>query len=661
MTQILRRALPLPLKSWLATCMGATSARAVQGVLDPEYYRNANTAIAEIGADAGLHFRRHGLQEGRRPSAFFSQDYVYSYLNKQNCAGVAPPLLYAQSDLSQKPRLVFVSHDASRTGAPAIILRLLEMFSTSGLFECFSILDAGGERHAEFKALSHTYQMSHSRHEHHFSEEAAHQELAHIFRSDGIFQGNAPVCALVNSAESCRIGRSLNRIGVPVVSLLHEIAAYYAPEVFADIAAHSQKVIFPSDFVSRAAVTHCDLDLSKTLVRGQGLLEDDFGTLDQNTCRRALRERLGIEEDAFVILNVGTMDIRKGADMFADIAKLFYEQPKLDKPVYFVWHGAEDATFSYAQDFILRHALQDRVRLLPSTSEIEQVFLGGDVFLLTARADPFPCVVHEAMACGLPVVAFRNGGGAPELIGEDSGTIIEMGDLAAAVAALRAYVVTPELLSQQGRAAQRKIAQHWDYRSYCQDVYDIIQQNVPDMPLGGWPALPSQPSEPHLVVMRGCDEDLKLLHHLGLSSPQNACLIVLLDGRFGSDAARVTARLKSLGLRYHVCQPAENTAEACTDRLLGLLKNPKPQRVTFINTQHHLSDAQMKPLAFPKAAVQTAETLSDVQLYRRLPNLDRLYLSDTRLVAQIRQANPMACDIVQDINGQDISLQEPAR
>ena len=31
-------------------------------------------------------------------------------------------------------------------------------------------------------------------------------------------------------------------------------------------------------------------------------------------------ERLGVEDDAFIVLNVGTVDIRKGADMFIETA-----------------------------------------------------------------------------------------------------------------------------------------------------------------------------------------------------------------------------------------------------------------------------------------------------------------------------------------------------
>ena len=653
MKKVLRKALPAPLRLWLSSHRNTIPERDVDNVLDLDYYARTNPDVALSEMGPAQHFCRHGVLEGRSPNAFLSPDYVAAQLNQDALVGKSLPLTYAQSGQAQKPRLIFVSHDASRTGAPAIILRLLEMFSKSNLFECFTIFDEGGERLHEFQALSHTYQMSQSRRGQGLSDTGAFDELSLLFNPNGIFQSNAPICALVNSAESYRIGRALARLGIPVVSLIHEIAAYYPPQVFEDIASYSKKMIFPSQFVSNVAARYCDLDTTKTTVRGQGLLEDDFGALDQPTCRRILRENLAIDEDAFIVLNVGTIDIRKGADMFVDIAKLFFEQPPTEKPVYFIWHGMPEKEFRYVQDFVRRHNLNNKVRLLPATPDIEQVFSGVDLFLLSARADPFPCVIHEAMACGLPVVAFRNSGGAPELIGDDCGTIVEMGDLKAAASAVRTYVESPNLREEQGRIAKQKIAEGWDFHSYFQDVYAIIQDSAVTPPKGGWQPIAAPKAEPHLVVMRGCKEDLGLLQKLGLDTPEAQCLIALVDGRFGTDAETVIAQLRARGSRYHVCQPTDDTNAARAICLSALLKNPKPGRLTLINTLHHLSESQLKPLVFPVEAVQTDTSLSFQDFYARLPYLERLLLTDQMLLSRLHQINPNAIETAKQLS--DIS------
>ncbi|MEP5153302.1 glycosyltransferase family 4 protein, partial [Planktotalea sp.] len=557
----------------------------------------------------------------------------------------APFDAYLESGLQYKPRLIFVSHDASRTGAPAIILRLLEMFSQSGDFECFSILDTGGERLNEFEALSHTHVMSKPRYNAGFSDEEALSEISRLFNEEGVFKNNRPVCALVNSAESLRIAQGLQRQGIPVISLIHEVAAYYPPEKFTQFGEVSEKVVFPSQFVKKAASLFSDMDMSKAWVRGQGLLTDEFGTLDRTRCRRLLRESLGIEEDAFVVLNVGTMDVRKGGDLFVDTAKICLEQVPKDKPLYFLWYGQPDPSFGYPKEAIKINGLEAKVRFMPSTSEIEQVFLGGDLFLLTARADPFPCVIHEALACGLPVVAFENGGGAPELIGDDCGQIVDMYDLAAMARTILSYVENPELGQTQSFNAIEKIKKDWDYFSYQKDLYELMQENA-QAPESGWPELAPPVSPDHLVVMNASLEDLELFEQGVITSDQASLDVALIGGRFENEAEAVAAQLRQMGHRVRHHQPDENNIASRATLVSQLLVKPRPKTVTLLNTLRFVSPKQIRPLAYPLQAVETDTKIGLDMLYQALPYLKDLTLSDEGTVEALTRMNPVAKDFI---------------
>ncbi|MEP3347650.1 MAG: glycosyltransferase family 4 protein [Litoreibacter sp.] len=616
-------------------------------VLDQAFYRARNPDVVKAGIDVPTHYIRYGIREGRASNPWTSLSYIRSALHQDTHKNVPEKLTYLRSNLSQKPRLIFVSHDATRTGAPAIILRLLDMFSKSGAFECFTILDQGGERLPEFEALSHTYVMSRSRRDRGFSDAQAIAEISAFFGAEGIFEDNKPVCALVNSAESIRIGQALSSVGIPIISLLHEIAAYYPTNVFEQFSEFSKKTVFPSQFVSDAAERHCKPDMTKTTVRGQGLLEDGFGELDRETCRTLLRDALDLPEDAFIVLNVGTRDIRKGADLFVDLAKLFLDQNENQRPVYFVWFGNPDKTFGYPAAFIARHGLQGRVRMMPGTSQIEQVFMGGDLFLLTARADPFPCVIHEAMACALPVVAFNNGGGAPELIGDDCGATVEMNDLAQASRIIQNYVDDPDLSIQQGQKAKAKIAENWDYLAYQRDIYTMIKECAGTTPDGGWPkADPPQPVE-HLVVMNGLQRDLDILNALDIELNAPGCEVMLIDGRFGQDVDAVVETLREQDVVFRVCQPMEDTEAARSTQLLDHLHNPKPYRLTLINTLSYLDADRLQVMSIPTEAIVTAEALELQQLYARIPYLNRLHLANNNLARALFAANPASTSKVE--------------
>ncbi len=636
-----RKRVPSGVRSLVSALSAQRLRRRYTEQLDPAFYLREHPDIAQQRANPVLHFHRFGAHEDRKPNVWFSPTYIRNSQPHNSFAQQSTLEAYVNSGLAQKPRLVFVSHDASRTGAPAIILRLLEIFSQSGAFECFTILDEGGERLAEFQALSHTYVMSHSRRDPTFSGAALHSELSDLCGANGIFQSNRPVCALVNSAETYHIGGQLAQLGIPTVSLIHEIAAYYPAVVFEQIAALSDKVIFPSQFVQQAATRFSAADASKFMVRGQGVLDDEFGSLSRDQCRRLLREELDVPEEAFVVLNVGTQDSRKGVDLFVEMARIYLARNQQTRPVYFAWYGHPSDAFHYAQDFIKRHDLSEFIRLMPSTSEIEQVFLGGDLFMLTARADPFPCVVHEALACGLPAIAFRGGGGAPELIGDDCGATVDMGDLVGASALVAAYVDDPDLWQKHSENGIAKIREHWRFADYHRDIYTTMQQSCPPPPQG-WPPIPYQQPPKRLAIMPATQEALKLVLKEHKSGGENGAIseVALIDGRFGDDIQKVADQLSVQGIGFKIYQPTDDTHAARSALVQQLLRKPRPKSVVLVNSLAYVTPAMLKPLNYPKVAIQTQPDLSDSALYLLLPHLSKLVVAKPDHVARLVALNP---------------------
>lgn len=81
------------------------------------------------------------------------------------------------------------------------------------------------------------------------------------------------------------------------------------------------------------------------------------------------------------------------------------------------------------EKYIEKHKLGLQVELLPPTKNIKYEFLTSSIFVMTSRYEGQPLVLIEAMAMGLPAVAYSFKSGAKETIANGiDGFIVEEGD-----------------------------------------------------------------------------------------------------------------------------------------------------------------------------------------------------------------------------------------
>ena len=128
--------------------------------------------------------------------------------------------------------------------------------------------------------------------------------------------------------------------------------------------------------------------------------------------RRQVRAELDLPPDALIVLGCGTVDLRKGADLFVNVARGLLTSPQaagLATKTWFIWvgHAADQGISRWLAHDAAILDLKDRVRFIGPRSDTAPYFLAADVFALTSREDPCPLVNFEAMESGLAVVAFE--------------------------------------------------------------------------------------------------------------------------------------------------------------------------------------------------------------------------------------------------------------
>tara|TARA_R110002050_G_scaffold154366_7_gene282268 strand:+ start:1042 stop:2121 length:1080 start_codon:yes stop_codon:yes gene_type:complete len=122
-----------------------------------------------------------------------------------------------------------------------------------------------------------------------------------------------------------------------------------------------------------------------------------------------------------VAIAVGRISYEKGYDMLIEIWNLVIKKhPEWQLHVY------GEGNSKHLQKQIKKLAISDSILFFKPTLNIKEVYLNASMLLNTSRYESFGLALIEAMACGLPVLAFKNTAG-PKIYIKDrnNGFLIE--------------------------------------------------------------------------------------------------------------------------------------------------------------------------------------------------------------------------------------------
>jgi glycosyltransferase involved in cell wall biosynthesis len=210
------------------------------------------------------------------------------------------------------------------------------------------------------------------------------------------------------------------------------------------------------------------------------------------------RRSLGIPADASIVVGAGTIDWRKGPDLFVQLATEVRRRTR--EPVRFVWVGGDltGADWERVRSDIERTG-SDHVHFVGMKPDPLPWFAMADVFALTSREDPFPLVCLEAAALGLPIVTYRNGG-MPELLhaagSEAAVGIVDHLDVGAMADRIIAMIEIEHLRERAGLQVRQQVLDHHDvdvaaprlYADLCRLVEQAGDARPSPLPEDEYPA-----------------------------------------------------------------------------------------------------------------------------------------------------------------------------
>ena len=397
-------------------------------------------------------------------------------------------------------RILAVTHEALRNGAPMVALRVLNWLHEERGYEIEILSLQDGPLMDDFAELGPTHliplfdldEMNLAWRD--VAEPSVDAIRAANAREDERIESFRPLAEhltgfdvlYVNSANSSRALRILPEIPPVVIAHIHELDGGF--NVWFDavdrrlLLATDPAFIVVANAVGENLITHHGVDPDRvTLCRN----EFTMPTPPTSAQVAAVRARLGVT-DEIVIGAMGSAEWRKGPDLFVQMAAVLGRRLP-DAPLRFVWVGrTDDYYLSQYQTDAVRLGLSDRLTFVGEQTDPVSWLGAFDLFCLTSREDPFPLVCLEAGALGVPIVSFDNGG-MTELAAEAGGPeplieIVDYLDVEAMANAVAVRVQDPQRRASEGRRLQAHLEDHLFAASSVDKIADLIEGLVAAAP-----------------------------------------------------------------------------------------------------------------------------------------------------------------------------------
>ncbi|WP_181174931.1 glycoside hydrolase family 99-like domain-containing protein [Mesorhizobium sp. B2-8-9] len=366
--------------------------------------------------------------------------------------------------------IVVVSHDAHPHGAQMLAMNMARGFGELGFKSELIVLGHGNllRRFAEVANV-------------HLIDLAAEPKAKVLERLKAIRRGGAEI-AVVNTTVSGLLVPLLKAAGFCAVSLVHEMPGVLKSVGLkrhaAAIAKHADVLVFPAEIVRSGFENFVGRSTGRAVTRPQGsYFRTPFREEDRVAVRDRVRKRLGLREDARIVLTVGYGDHRKGLDLFVDAG---LKVTRANPDAIAVWVGHVDhALHAFQMQRIKNAGLENRFVFVGLVEDPREYYFSADIYALTSREDPFPSVVLEAFDAAIAVVAFEGAGGFQDLLKRDCGILVPKFDTDAMASAVFSLLDDPEKAGRLAKIGREIVRQEFGFSHYLHDLLAYAGRPLP--------------------------------------------------------------------------------------------------------------------------------------------------------------------------------------
>jgi glycosyltransferase involved in cell wall biosynthesis len=301
---------------------------------------------------------------------------------------------------------------------------------------------------------------------------APHKDLLAIGELTRLFRRLRPDIVHTHNPKPGLYGRVAARAArVPVVvNTVHGLyampeddwkkrAVVYSLERLASTCSDAELVQNPEDLVTLRRVLH--EPAAKLTLLGNGIDLGRFGSrADRDEVRAKVRTELGVDDSTVVVGAVGRLVLEKGyVELFEAWERVRADQP--DAVLVVVGPSDDDKADAMPAD-VMQRARDIGVRFLGMRDDVDELYLGMDLYVLASHREGFPRSAMEAAASGLPIIATDIRGCRQVVEHGVTGLLVPVRSAEGLADALGRLLGDPSLPAAMGAAAAAHAATEFD-------------------------------------------------------------------------------------------------------------------------------------------------------------------------------------------------------
>ena len=386
-----------------------------------------------------------------------------------------------------EPRVLFVSHEATRTGAPVLLLHFLRWLRTNSSIDFEVVLRRRGELSAEFAALAPVWHA-----------EATTGRLARTTMRVARWLGlrasldDVHIGRMVRQLSHRRFGvvysntftngafvSRLGVLGCPVVTHVHELESNIlrpGEENLRLVKAQTSRYIACAEAVKSNLIVRHGIDRERIDVIHGFVATQELTAAQRAQARARTRLELAIPEGACVVGAAGTPNWAKSPDLFVQLAYAMYRR-RPARPVHFVWVGGwQDHRLAELRLDAQTAGVGDIMHFPGTRPNATEYFCAFDVFALVSREDSYPLVCLEVASLGTPILCFDRAGGGREFVEDDCGFVVPYLEVEVMAERTLELLASDELRHRMGERAKAKVRGRHDVTVAAPRVLDVIRR-----------------------------------------------------------------------------------------------------------------------------------------------------------------------------------------